>query len=451
MSDELRRAATLIAALTIPGLAGAAPHISVASVRGDTKAAVTKQLGSILCSSYECVPISRVRTGGKIDFAKVKAQKVAGIVAGTVTGAKGGGKMLQLALLTRSLDPVWTKSYPLTGKGTLSRDSAVDLAGELDAQLGGAALPPAAPAPVAPPPPAAAAPPAAVAVAPAVSAAPPPAPAPAEAKPTPPPAQPSAKAPASSAAAPGKTGAKARLVAAVEAGVDLLQRKLSYEGVPAGSSSLLGYEANLIVSPSLRVEFYPVSLLTEGALAGLGLTADYAFSVGLTTKDPSGGAEHSTSFTRLGAGLCWRLHLSPSSRFALVPSVSYQQWKFTVQPVNGVPIQGLPDANLSGVRAAVNAEIPVGDAVSIPLGIGYVYWTTAKDLVGDGFFPSGSAYALEAEAGVSVALGGWLSLRVLAEYSGTHYSLDPDPSGTYQASGATDRYLGGKAMLRAEF
>jgi len=446
MCGEIRRAATLIAALTIPGLAGAAPRISIAPVRGDTKSAVTKQLGSALCSSYECVPISRIRTGGKIDFAKAKAQKVAGIVAGTVTGAKGAGKTLQLALLTQSLNPVWTKSYALTGNGTLSRDSAVDLAGELDAQLGGAALPPPAPAPVAPPPPAVAAPLAAVAVAPVVPAAPPPAPAPAEAKAAPPPAtQQAAKAPA------GKTGAKARLVAAVEAGVDLVQRKLSYEGVPAGSSSLLGYEANLIVSPRLSVEFYPVSLLTEGALAGLGVTADYAFSVGLTTQDPAGGAEHSTSFTRLGVGLCWRLHLAASSRFALIPSVSYQQWKFTVQPVNGVPIQGLPNANLSGVRVAVNAEIPVGDAVSIPLGVGYVYWTTAKDLVGDGFFPSGSAYALEAEAGVSVALGGWLSLRVLAEYSGTQYSLDPDPSGTYQASGATDRYLGGKAMLRAEF
>jgi hypothetical protein len=230
-----------------------------------------------------------------------------------------------------------------------------------------------------------------------------------------------------------------------------VQRKLSYEGVPAGSTSLLGYQANLVVSPDFRLEVYPASLLTEGVFAGLGLFADYAFSVGLTTDDPAGGAEHSTSFTRLGAGLLWRLHPASSSRFTLIPAVSYQQLKFTIEPLAGVPIAGLPNANLSGVKAGIDAEIPVSDAWSILLGVGYVKWTTAKDLVGDGFFPGGSAYALEAEAGVSVALTRVLSLRILGGYSGTHYSLDPDPSGTYQASGATDGYLGGTAMLRAEF
>jgi hypothetical protein len=338
----------------------------------------------------------------------------------------------------------------------------MDFADDLRRRLGGgpqpsprAEAPGTAPAPPplvgAPPPPAAAPPPVPLPAPP--SAAPPttrseaPAAAPPRAA-----AEQAAKAPAT-APAGGTGGGKhpgARLLAAVEAGAYLTQRTLSYQGVPAGNA-LLGYEANLVVGPGLHLELYPASLLTENVFAGIGLFADYSFSVGLKTEDPAGGAEHSTSFTRLGAGVCWRLHLAPSSRFALIPALSYQQLKFTIEPLAGVPIPGLPDANLSGVKAGVGAEIPVSDAVSILLGVGYVKWTTAGDLVGDGFFPGGSAYALEGEAGLSVALGGLLSLRVVGEYSRTHTSLEPDPSGTYQASGATDQYLGGRIMLRAQF
>jgi hypothetical protein len=40
---------------------------------------------------------------------------------------------------------------------------------------------------------------------------------------------------------------------------------------------------------------------------------------------------------------------------------------------------------------------------------------------------------------------------VLGEYSSTSYSFDADPTGTYTATGATDRLLGGRAVLRLDF
>lgn len=463
MRDGLRRTTRLLVMLAFPALAGAAPRISIGPVRGDTQRVLGRQLASALCKDYECVPISRLRTRGRLDFAKVEAQRVAGILAGTVAKRRGQ-QALELALLTRSLVPVWGKSYPLTRRGTLSSDSAMDLEDELAARLGTA------PAPAAPPPPAPAAPAPAVVAPPPVAAAPPVAPPPpptpplAEARPeprlaAPPPIAPPrpasrpvepAPAVARGAPSPGGEEATARLLVAVEAGVQVVQRKLTYEGVPAGNSSLLGYQADAIVSPRLHLEIFPLSPLAEGALAGIGLLADYGMSVGLKTKD-QGGADHSSRFTRLGAGLCWRLHPSSSSRFALVPAVSYQQLKLSVDPLAGAPIPGLPDADLSGVKASLGAEIPIGGAVTVLVGVGYVKWTTARDLVGAGFFRSGSAYALEADAGLSVALAGMLSLRLLGEVSSTRYSLTPSPGGTYQATGATDQYLGGRAMLRAEF
>ena len=467
MRSHLPLAAAVLAVVAVPVPGGAAQRISLAPIRGDANAALRKQLGAVLCKEYECVPISRIRTGGKLDFAKVEAQRVAVIVAGAVAGSRKGGRFLEVALLTRSLGPVWERSYPLGKGGTLSRDSTMDLADDLRRRLGGgpqpsprAEAPGTAPAPpplvAAPPPVAAALPPAAAL--PLVPLPPPPSTAPPTTRSEPPAAAPpravaeqAAKAPATAPAGSSGGGARpgARRLAAVEAGAYLRPRTLSYQGVPAGNA-LLGYEADLVVAPGLHLELYPASLLTENAFAGIGLFADYSFSLGLKTTDPVSGADHPTSFTRLGAGVCWRLHPVPSSRFALIPALSYQQLKFTIEPLAGVPIQGLPDANLSGVKAGVAAEIPASGAVSILLGVGYVKWTTAGDLVGDGFFPSGSAYALEAEAGLSVAFSGLLSLRVVGEYSGTRYSLEPDPNGTYQASGAADQYLGGRIMLRAE-
>lgn len=446
MRTALGRTTALLVALAIPVAGEGAPRISLAPVRGDASGALSKQLRSVLCGEYECVPYSKVRTRGKLDFAKVEALQVAGILAGTVASRKGG-KALEVALLKQSLRPVWKRSYPLTRGGSLPRDSGRDLAEEIGNLLAGerparAETPPPAPVvtpPAAPPPPPVT--PAPAAEPPPVAAAPPAAPpkAPSEAPAAAPP-QP-AKAPVSKRVAPAP-------LVALEAGVDLAQRKLDYQGVPAGASALRGFEATLVVSPRFHLELYPLSLATGGVFAGLGLFADYAFSVGLETKDPAGGAAHSTSYSRLGGGVLWRFHPVASSRFALIPAVSYQQLKFTV---GGAPIPGLPDADLSGWKGGIDAEIPIGDTVGILLGVGYVKWTTARDLLDDGFFPSGSAYALEAEAGVSVALGGAFSLRLVGAYSGTRYSLESSPGGTYQATGATDQYLGGRAMLRAQF
>jgi hypothetical protein len=96
---------------------------------------------------------------------------------------------------------------------------------------------------------------------------------------------------------------------------------------------------------------------------------------------------------------------------------------------------------------------PFTPRYALILDAGYVLWTSSKDLVGGKvrFFPSGTARALDLEGGLSVALFGSYSARFVAEYSSTSYSLDADPTSTYRASGATDRYLGVRATVRADF
>lgn len=439
------RTGVLLAVLAAPALATAGPvRISLAPVRGDSSGVVARQVRSLLCRRYQCVPVSKLRRHGRLDFDRVESLQVAGIVVGTVASGRRGGRELEVALLQGSLQPVWRSSYPLAGRGFLSRESAADFAHELESRLGGEApLPAAGARPSAPP-----EPPLAVPAPPA--AAPPPIPAepPLPALAAAPPREPARSSASSPAGRPTRARERsgARLLGAVEAGLSLGQRRLGYGGVPAGGGAPLGYQATLFASPRLHAELYPASLVTEGVLAGLGLFADYDFSVGLTTDDPAGGASHPTSLTRLGVGALWRFHPVADSQAAIEALLSYQHLAFSV---GGAPIPGLPKADLSGVKAGLDAEIPVGGAVTLLLGAGYVKWTTARDLVGEGFFPGGRAYALEADAGVSVALGGALSLRALGGYCVTRYSLG---SGwPYQASSATDQLPSARATLRMRF
>ena len=439
-----------LAAVAGSQVANAAPRISLGPIRGEGTAAVSKQLAAELCATFECVPWKRVYTGSKPDFKKARALGVDGILLGHVKES-GGKRTLTLALVSRSMVADQTWKLRLRKDGKLPQSTVLDVEADIGVQLRGAA-PAAAPAlraapPAEAPPPARPSPPPIVAE--------PPRPPPA-AVPPPEPAAKTERPPRESAepAAEPERATRKQWLVALEAGLLATGRSLGYEGVQPSTATLAAYDASFIACPRLRVELFPVSMLTEGVLAGFGVFADYSLSVGLkaTVAGAPPSEEHSGSFTRLYGGVLWRIPLS-SSGFALIPSVAYEMLKFTIDPLNGVSIAGFPNANLAGWKVALNAEIPVASAVSILAGGGYVLWPTAKDLIeGDvPFFPSGSAHAIELEAGVSVAFGGPWSVRILFEYASTSYALDPDPTGTYSATGATDRYVGGRAMLRAEF
>jgi hypothetical protein len=116
-----------------------------------------------------------------------------------------------------------------------------------------------------------------------------------------------------------------------------------------------------------------------------------------------------------------------------------------------VGIAGLPNADLAGWKAGLALELPLSRRIALRAGGSYVLWTTAKDLIGGGYFPGGTANGIEGEAGFSIALDARWSLRAIGEYGVTAYELDSDPSGTYRAARATDRWLSGRAMLRYGF
>lgn len=448
---KLVRSAAVAALLVGPFTVSAQPRVVVGPVAADRGGVLRRQLAAALCERLECVPRSRAYTGRRPDFAKARRNGVSGILYGAVTG-KAPNRLAWLALLTRSTEPDRTWRLEVRESGLLAPRAARAVARDVERRLappegaphpaapGAAAAPPPPPQPSPPPP----LPAPAVDVGPALAATPPP------------PREPEVPAPLVAPGQPPRTAAPPRedaapapapLRLAVEVGAWVTGRELSYEGtVPPGTGTLQTMTADAVVCPRAYLEVFPAAAFGPGPLAGLGVFADYRRSVGFEVS--AGAQDHSARLSRLSAGLTWRLPPLSALRLALAPAVSYERLEVIVSGT----VPGLPDARLEGVKLGADLGVPIGARFALLLGGGWVHWTSSKDLVdGDvAFFPSGSASALEAEAGFAVAFARRLSVRLVGEYSSTRYSLDADVTGRYRATEATDRYLGGRASLRAE-
>jgi len=251
---------------------------------------------------------------------------------------------------------------------------------------------------------------------------------------------------ASSAAA--ASGLRGQPLISVEVGGDFLNRDLSY--TPSTQTGLRTYSASVIGMLYLGLELFPFAK-SGGFLTGLGIFGSYQFSIGLKSQT-AGGVEESTSFNMLAAGIEARIRPIKYSDFALVIPVAFRTYNFTVS--NASAFTGLPNQSLLGVSAGLKLEIPIGSVFLILIGGDYVFWFQKKELIGNSnpvYFTSGSAGAFEAELGFGFYIVGPLSIRLIGEYSNTSYSFNPDPTGTYNATGASDRLIGGKAVLRLDF
>jgi hypothetical protein len=234
----------------------------------------------------------------------------------------------------------------------------------------------------------------------------------------------------------------------VEVGGNFLNRDLSY--TPTDQTGLRTYSASVIGLALVGVELFPFAK-SNSFLAGLGIFGNYQFAIGLKSQT-DGGQEESTKFNMLSTGLEARIRPIKYSDFAITIPVAFRTYNFSVD--NASLFVGLPNQSLLGVSAGVKFEVPIGSVFVLLAGFDYVFWFQKQQLIGNTnpvYFPSGSAGAIEFELGFGIYIIGPLSVRLVGEYSNTHYSFDPDPSGTYNATAASDRLIGGRATLRLDF
>jgi hypothetical protein len=446
-----------LVATLVPSIAGAqsSSKLAIGTLRGNSSV-VRRQILLQVCGPYQCVAASRYTTDDRPDPEKLAAGGVSGYLGGAVTGAAADRHVI-LTLTTPTTTakkPAHTWRLRLGPDGKLRPQVLERFAIEMDEILQASSAQ-VTPAPSAPP---QRAPPPAAKPAP-----PPPPPA---AKPPPPRAPPPAEAQTQTEGAPrekpqtepkerehdrepARTAYQGPLRGAVEAGVWITNRKLSFSGANGGS--LRTYDASAIFVPRMRLEGYAAAFQVKNRfLSGLGLYAEYSHSVGLKVKPPSGdtSGNRNGTLTTLDLGMAWRLRPVASSGFTLIPALGYRSLQVTTSP----KIDGLPDAKLSGYELRLDLDAPVGRKFRFLAGGGYTLWTQAKELVKGGYFGKGTARGFEIEGGGQYRFWGPLHAKLMLEWQSQKYSgLGKPASSEWSASGASDSYLGARFMVRGEF
>lgn len=424
---------------------GAAPvlaeRISFADFTGPGAAGVRNQLVAAVCDTADCIAAGKTTTKNKPDWKKAKKAQVKFVITGAVV-KKGKGKALDLQVFDKAGPAKARRTLALEKSGTLSAknlQAAIDLMQGAFGEAGATEKP-------APPPPPVTKPPPDPAPAPPVTAkAPEKAPTPTkepEPEPTPEPEKPKKK--------PGKQGP---MFLAVEVGTSLLTRRLDY--VQAATPNLRRYELPFFPQIDARLEFYPLALVKDDALAPLGVDFALGLAPYLKSRRQSSPDAYPTSTMRIAAGVRYRWTPFEKYKAAFIPLLGVNVRSFTVGPAaDGTRLDGLPNVGFVGLRAGLGLELPIPVLDDLLTFFGHFCVNPAfssGELVSSAFFPNGSTLGLEARAGVDVRLVGFLHVRLAFELEQYGSSFTTQPTDTFVAAGSLDRYLGLSAGLRFQF
>jgi hypothetical protein len=437
-----------VALALLTATSAAAQRVSFPSFTGPSAANVRNQIVGAVCDTADCIAATKTTTNGKPDWKKAKKESVAYFVTGNVA-KRGSALSLELAVFSKAGAPKAKKSYPLEKAGTLSAknlQSALDMLAVALGRKGGGSAPPV------------------------ESDTPPvetarPAPAPSSSssskgptrpsEPPPPPAESKrAREEGGQGEAPApKPGQKRKpKFLVIDVGAELLNRRLEYSQV--ATANLRRYELTpFFAQPTLGLEFYPLALVRDDLLAGLGLEVSTGFAPWLQSRLTSIPDSFATSAVRFDAGVRWNIAPIPTWALTFSPYVGVRSQSFTISPLpDGRRIDGLPNIGLVGLRVGLGLDVPVvPNWVGVFGRFGIVPVFGSGEIISASFFPNGSAFGLEANAGVSVNFTSFLQLRLSFEWMNYGFTFSTQPTDTYVAAGATDTYLGGRAGLRFMF
>lgn len=426
----------LVASVASPALA---ERISFADFSGAGASAVRNQLVSAVCDTADCVASAKTTTRGKPDWKKAKKAAVSFVITGAV-GKKRKSKTFDLQVFDSSGASKARRSFPLEKNGTLSAknlQAAIEL---MQGAFGGGGKPE--PTPAKPPPEPTPTKPQPTKPEPVATKPEPTTPEPSKPEPTPEPE-------------PVKPTKKKRqdapMFLALELGASVLSRNLDY--VQAATPNLRRYSIFPFPQIDARVEFYPLALVRDDALAGLGVDLSVGLAPYLKSRRQSSPDSYPTSTTRIMGGVRYRWTPFDAYRAVFIPMLGVSVRSFSLgAAADGTSLDGLPNVSFVGLRAGLGVELPIlKDLLGVFGHFCVVPVFSSGQLVSSAFFPNGSTFGLEANAGVSLKIVSFLSLRVAFEFEQYASSFKSEPTDMFVAAGSVDRYLGGSAAVRLEF
>lgn len=430
---------TALVLVSLSASTAAAQRVSFPSFTGPSAASVRNQVVGAVCDTADCVAATKVTTSGKPDWKKAKKESVQFFVTGAVA-KRGKALSLDLFVFNKAGAPKARKSFPLDKNGTLSPKNLQGVMDLLSTTFGKRAAPE-------PTPPMDEEKPPAKEPARTTRPAEPP-PVRAERKPEPPPEPEQRGEPE---APPDSKNQNKPPFLVLDVGAEILNRRLEYSQV--ATSNLRRYDLTLFGQLAIGAEFYPLALVRDDLLAGLGVEASIGFAPWLQSRLASIPEAFPTSTLRIDAGL--RFSIAPIKTYALriAPYVGVRSHSFTVGALpDGRRLDGLPNIALIGLRAGLAIEVPIIPRWLTLFGrFGVIPVFGSGEIISPAFFPNGSAFGLEGNAGLGVNLVSFLQIRAGFDFARYAFTFTTQPTDPYVATGATDTYIGGKASLRLTF
>lgn len=417
----------------------AAQRVSFPSFTGPSAASVRNQIVGSVCDTTDCVAATKTTTSGKPDWKKAKKESVQFFVTGSVT-RRGKALTLDVFVFNKAGAPKARKSFPVEKNGSLSPKN---LQGVMNLLNGAFGAKKAAPAETAPPPD--------EETPPVKETRPtrPPEPAPNKAEKAPPPEEPESR--GEPGPAPEPKGKRKPTFLVIDLGAEVLNRRLEYTQV--ATSNLRRYDLAIYGQLAVGLEFYPLALVRDDLLAGLGVEFGLATAPWLQSRLASITEAFPTSTTRIDAGV--RFSISPIKGFALnfAPYIGIRSQSFTVGALpDGRRIDGLPNIGFVGLRAGLAIDLPVVPRwVNFFGRFGIIPVFGSGEIISPAFFPNGGAFGLEGQAGIGVRILPFLQVRGSFDFARYGLTFNTQPTDPYVAAGAVDTYLGGKASLRLTF
>lgn len=420
----------------------AAQRVSFPSFTGPSAASVRNQIVGSVCDTTDCVAATKTTTSGKPDWKKAKKESVQFFVTGSVA-KRGKALTLDVFVFNKAGAPKARKSFPLDKNGTLSGKNLQGVMDLLSGAFGGKrAAPP--PEPTKPPDEDREKPPAKEPTKKDVTRPPNPPPDRTE-KTEPEPTR------GESPPAPEPKGKRKPIFLVLDAGADVLNRRLDYTQV--ATSNLRRYDLPVYGQLTFGVEFYPLALVRDDLLAGLGVEFGIGLAPWLQSRLASVPEPFPTSTLRIDAGV--RFNIAPIKSFPLTftPYLGVRTQSFTVAALaDGRRLDGLPNIALVGLRVGLQIELPVVPRWLNLFGrFGIIPVFGAGEISSSAYFPNGSAFGLEGSAGLGVGVLPFMQLRASFEFARYGMTFTTQPTDPYVAAGASDTYLGGKAVMRFSF
>jgi hypothetical protein len=408
---------------------------------------VERQLTQALCAEVRCVGGGTVTRQGRVDWARVAAAQLTGVLTGEI-GREGGSKkrFLDIQVLAPGRVFLVRKKVPLSAMA-LSADALRALTAELLGVLRRAQGPdrsPLPPEPVVSQPPETSRPTDAK-VAPPASATPPPV---SSAAGTQSPVAASLEAPAEPEPPPAAHEREPPLLE-LEATFALLNRQYSYSATGM-NLTLRNATVPLAAEPGLRLGVFPVRSAT-GSLAAFGVEASLATAVGVNIQrdnDASGTVFPAVSFSA-DVSLIARLRVSRTVRLA--PLLGWQMMNFAVQKASdGTTLSGQPPVHWRALRLGLKMDFDFNACCTLFLEASYLFTYTAGPLTSAPYFTSSvPGLSFDTALGLSFHVAPHLEVRLALVY--TRFAIDFTGPGPAPVSGVSDQLLGGTLGLRYSY